>query len=114
MLFLVTVITTVIMTIFLVICIGYVVVASLLIHGARKVGVRSICANFSHICFQGRPDLLLPWIILTVITLILNWGQLIGHIVNAEYAYLVSDLFAIAIENYFLNVVWAFRYFDQN
>jgi len=81
------------MTIFLVICIGYVVVASLLIHGARK----------------GRPDLLMPWIILTVITLILNWGQLIRHIVNAEYVYLVSDLFVIAIENYFLNVVWAFR-----
>ena len=102
------------MTILLVICIGDVVVASLLIHGARKVGLRSICANFSYICFQGRPHLLMPWIILTVISLILSCGQAMRHLVNAEHAYWVSYLFVIAIGDYFFIVVWSFRYFDQN
>ena len=44
-------VTTAMMAILLIICIGYVVVASLLIHGARKVGSRSICAKlFLYIC----------------------------------------------------------------
>ena len=100
------------MAIFLIICIGYVVVASLLIHGARKVGLRGICANF----FQGRPDLWLPWIILTVISFIFDWIEIIGYMVYAEHAAWVSGLFLFAIGCYSFIVVWSglVRYFDQN
>ena len=42
------------MAILLIICIGYVVVASLLIHGARKVGLRSICAKLLLYLFSGK------------------------------------------------------------
>ena len=102
------------MAIFLILCIGYVVVASLLIHGARKVGLRSICANFSYICFQGRPDLLMPWIILTVISFIFDWILIIGYMVYAVHAAWVSGLFLFVMGCYSFIVVWSYRYFDQN
>jgi len=54
------------MIVLLIICILYVVIASLLIHGARK----------------GKPGLLIPWIVLTVITYIYDCVQLILSINN--------------------------------
>ena len=103
------------MAILLIICIGYVVVASLLIHGARKVGLRSICAKlFLYICFQEKPGLLMPWIILTVISLIFDVIQIIGNMVNADHAAWVGGIFFFAIGCYIFIVVWSHRCFDQN
>ena len=103
------------MAILLIICIGYVVVASLLIHGARKVGLRSICAKlFLYTCFQEKPGLFMPWIILTVISFIFDWIEIIGYMVYAEHAAWVSGPFLFAIGCYSFIVVWSYRYFDQN
>ena len=103
------------MAILLIICIGYVVVASLLIHGARKVGSRSISAKlFLYNCFQEKPGLLMPWIILTVISLIFDVIQIIGNMVNADHAAWVGGLFFFAIGCYIFIVVWSHRCFDQN
>merc|ERR1719305_2240894 len=85
--------TTAIMAILLIICIGYLVVASLLIHGARK----------------GKPGLLMPWIIVTVISLIFDVIQIIGNMANAEHAAWVSGLFFFAIGCYIFIVVWSHR-----
>jgi len=85
--------TTAMMAILLIICIGYVVVASLLIHGARK----------------EKPGLFMPWIILTVISLIFDVIQIIGNMVNADHAAWVGGLFFFAIGCYIFIVVWSHR-----
>jgi hypothetical protein len=85
--------TTALMAILLIICIGYLVVASLLIHGARK----------------GKPGLLMPWIILTIISLIFDLIQILGNMVNAEHAAWVGGLFFFAIGCYIFIVVWSHR-----
>jgi len=54
------------MVVLLIICILYVIVASLLIHGARK----------------GKPGLLIPWVVLTAITFIYDCAKIIQTIVN--------------------------------
>merc|ERR1719342_1047445 len=77
----------------LLVCIGYVVVASLLIHGARK----------------EKPGLMMPWIILTVISLIFDVIQIIGNMVNADHAAWVGGLFFFAIGCYIFIVVWSHR-----
>ena len=108
------------MAILLIICIGYLVVASLLIHGARKVGFRKLRKeeHFFIAFFQGKPGLLMPWIILTVISLIFDVIQIIGNMANAEHAAWVSGLFFFAIGCYLFIVVWSHRYLhstnDQN
>merc|ERR1712107_149747 len=71
-------------------CLGYAVVASILIHGARK----------------GRPDLLMPWIILTVISFIFDWILIIGYMVYAVHAAWVSGLFLFAMGCYSFIVVF--------
>ena len=66
------------------------------------------------IFFQERPDLLLPWIILTVISFIFDWILIIGYMVYAVHAAWVSGLFLFAMGCYSFIVVWSYRYFDQN
>ena len=60
----------------------------------------------------------MPWIILTVISLIFDVIQIIGNMVNAEHAAWVSGLFFFAIACYIFIVVWSYRYLhstnDQN
>jgi len=85
--------TTAMMAILLIICIGYVVVASMLIHGARK----------------GKPGLMMPWIVLTVISLLFNLIQLIGNLVNGYYNLVYSGIFGFLIGFYIFIVVWSHR-----
>ena len=101
------------MAIFLIICIGYVVVASLLIHGARKVGLRSICANFSYI-FSGE-----TWLVAALdhfdcdqFHLWLDRNNWIHGLRGT--CCLGVCLFLFAIGCYSFIVVWSYRYFDQN
>jgi hypothetical protein len=83
----------------LVICILYVVIASLLIHGARK----------------GKAGLLIPWIVLTAITFIFDCVQLIftiiNYICNPFYLGIVCGLIGchMGIASYLLVIVWSFR-----
>jgi len=85
--------TTAMMAILLIICIGYVVVASMLIHGARK----------------GKPGLMMPWIVLTIISLLFNLIQLIGNLVNGYYNLVFSGLFGFLVGFYIFIVVWSHR-----
>ena len=56
----------------------------------------------------------MPWIILTVISLIFDVIQIIGNMVNADHAAWVGGLFFFAIGCYIFIVVWSHRCFDQN
>jgi hypothetical protein len=91
--------TFVMMIALLVICILYVVIASLLIHGARK----------------GKAGLLIPWIVLTAITFIFDCVQLIftiiNYICNPFYLGIVCGLIGchMGIASYLLVIVWSFR-----
>jgi len=81
------------MAILLIICIGYVVVASMLIHGARK----------------EKPGLLMPWIVLTIISLILNLVQLIGNLIQGYFGAVGSGLVGFVVAFYIFIVVWSYR-----
>jgi len=89
----------VMMVVLLVICILYVIVASLLIHGARK----------------GKPGLLVPWMVLTVITLIYAMVQLIRTVVvyidNPTVLGLNCGLIGcfIGLASYLMAIVFSFR-----
>jgi len=85
--------TTAMMAILLIICIGYVVVASMLIHGARK----------------AKPGLMMPWLVLTIISLLLNLVQIIGNLYNGYYNVVYSGLFGFIIGFYIFIVVWSHR-----
>jgi len=85
--------TTAMMAILLIICIGYVVVASMLIHGARK----------------EKPGLLMPWIVLTIISLVLNLVQIIGNLINGYFGVVVSGLVGFVLAFYIFIVVWSYR-----
>merc|ERR1712210_22550 len=85
--------TTAMLAILLIICIGYVVVASMLIHGARK----------------AKPGLMMPWLVLTIISLLLNLVQVIGNLVNGYYNIVYSGLFGFIIGFYTFIVVWSHR-----
>jgi len=85
--------TTAMMAILLIICIGYVVVASMLIHGARK----------------EKPGLLMPWIVLTIISLILNLVQLIGNLIQGYFGAVGSGLVGFVVAFYIFIVVWSYR-----
>ena len=52
----------------------------------------------------------MPWIILTVISLIFDVIQIIGNMVNADHAAWVGGLFFFAIGCYIFIVVWSHRY----
>jgi uncharacterized membrane protein YhaH (DUF805 family) len=87
------------MVVLLVICILYVIVASLLIHGARK----------------GKAGLLIPWIVLTVITFIYDCIKIIQVIYNywdsPRYMGLVCGLIGchMGIASYLIVIVYSFR-----
>ena len=105
------------LAILLIICIGYVVVASMLIHGARKVTVKIapmtnvfIYFNFS---LQAKPGLMMPWLVLTIISLLLNLVQVIGNLVNGYYNIVYSGLFGFIIGFYTFIVVWSHRFGEQ-
>jgi len=90
----------VLMIALLVICVLYVVVASLLIHGARK----------------GKPGLLMPWLVLTVISFIYDLVQLITTInnnlgVNPTKMGINCGLIGchMAIASWLILIVWSFR-----
>jgi hypothetical protein len=85
--------TTAMLAILLIICIGYVVVASMLIHGARK----------------AKPGLMMPWLVLTIISLLFNLVQIIGNLVNGYYNLVYSGLFGFIIGFYIFIVVWSHR-----
>jgi len=79
--------------IMLILCLGLVIVTSMLIHGARK----------------GRPGLLMPWIVLTIISFIYYIVRIIGFFVSGNYGQAGSTVFALVIGIYLWIVVWSFR-----
>jgi len=85
--------TTAMMAILLILCIGYVVVASMLIHGARK----------------AKPGLMMPYLVLTIISLLLNLVQIIMNLVYGYYNIVYSGLFGFIIALYIFIIVWSHR-----
>jgi len=79
--------------IMLILCLGFVIVASMLIHGARK----------------GRPGLLMPWIVLTIISFIIYVVRIIGFFVSGNYNNGGSTVVTLVIGIYLFIVVWSFR-----
>jgi len=79
--------------IMLILCLGLVIVTSMLIHGARK----------------GRPGLLMPWIVLTIISFIFYVVRIIGNFVSGDYSKGGSTVITLVIGIYLLIVVWSFR-----
>jgi len=77
----------------LIICIGYLVIASLLIHGARK----------------GNPSLLMPWIIFTIFSLVWNAVQIIGNFVAWKWNLAVSGIIGMIIGVYIIICIWSYR-----
>jgi len=75
------------------ICLGYVIVASMLIHGARK----------------SKPGLLMPWIILTVISLIYDIVRIIGYFAAGDFGNGGSSIIGLVIGIYLFICVWSFR-----
>lgn len=75
------------------ICIGYLVLASLLIHGARK----------------GNPKLLLPWLIFTIFSLVWNAVQIIGNFVAGRWNLAISGIVGMIIGIYIMICIWSFR-----
>jgi len=82
-----------VLAITLIICILYVVIASLLIHGARK----------------EKPGLLMPWLCLTVFSLVWNIIQLIGNFVGGRWNYGLSGVVGLALGIYVFICIWSFR-----
>jgi len=76
-----------------ILCLGMVIVASMLIHGARK----------------GRPGLLMPWLVLTIISFIYYIVRIIGMFVAGDYSGGGSTVIALIIGIYLFIVVWSFR-----
>ena len=105
------------MVVLLVICILYVIVASLLIHGARKVlkNPTSLQQSDENNHPQGKAGLLIPWIVLTVITFIYDCIKIIQVIYNywdsPRYMGLVCGLIGchMGIASYLIVIVYSFR-----
>jgi amino acid transporter len=81
------------LAVYLIVCLGYVVVASLLIHGART----------------AKPGLMMPWIILTAIGFVLDLISMIRYIVMGYFAGLGGGLLFLALAIYLFIVVWSHR-----
>merc|ERR1712055_177507 len=77
----------------LIICIGYVVIASLLIHGARK----------------EKASLLMPWMILTIFALIWDAVQIIGNFVAGKWNLACGGIIGMVIGIYIFICIWSFR-----
>merc|ERR1719228_2606254 len=85
--------TYVVMTILLILCIFYIIISSLLIHGART----------------GRPGLLMPWIVLTCISMVLNVLNVIGSFINGDFSGAGSTIAALVLQGYFFLIVYSLR-----
>merc|ERR1719376_839844 len=68
----------------LAICVFYIIIASLLIHGARK----------------GRPGFLTPWLVLTVISMLLQILEVIFSLASFEWGDVFGTLVGLIIEAY--------------
>jgi len=79
-------------TIFL-ICALYIIIASLLIHGARK----------------GRPGMLIPWLIHTTISMVLEIAVVIKYLVFAEFSMAITAGITLLIQAYLFLCVWSLR-----
>jgi len=81
-------------SILLIIYVLYVVVASMLIHGARK----------------EKPGLMMPWIILTIFYMILAVVQIISYVVLGErWMSVLTPVFSLLITFYFFICIWSHR-----
>jgi len=76
-----------------VICLFYIMMASLLIHGART----------------GRAGMLMPWIIWTWISFVLQIITLIGSFVALNFGGAVTNLISLIIEGYILIGITSLR-----
>merc|ERR1712080_211757 len=81
------------MVIICIMCLGYVAVASLLTHGARK----------------SKPGYLMPWIILTVIAFVFDIIEIIGYLVKGDFTHGVSSTLGLMFGIYLFICVWSFR-----
>merc|ERR1712055_741851 len=83
----------VVTSIMLIIYILYVVVASMLIHGARK----------------EKPGLMMPWIVLTIVYLIWDIVQIIGYFVSGDWLSAIIGIILFCPGFYFFICVWSYR-----
>jgi len=83
----------VMMAILCIICVGYVIVASMLIHGART----------------SKPGLLMPWIILTIVSLIYDLIRIVGYLIALDFTHLGSSIVGMVIGIYLFICVCSFR-----
>ena len=56
---------------------------------------------------------MMPWLVLTIISLLLNLVQVIGNLVNGYYNIVYSGLFGFIIGFYTFIVVWSHRFGEQ-
>merc|ERR1712212_1033 len=77
----------------LAICVFYIIIASLLIHGARK----------------GRPGFLTPWLVLTVISMLLQILEVISSLAFLEWGDVFGTLVALIIEAYLFSCVYSLK-----
>merc|ERR1712013_85362 len=74
-------------------CLFYLVTASLLIHGARK----------------GKAGLLVPWMVVTFLSLVYDLVQIIATVVRLEALGAVFGVIGFGVGCYLFVVVWSFR-----
>merc|ERR1712243_2802 len=77
----------------LAICAFYIIIASLLIHGART----------------SRPGFLTPWLVLTGISMVFQVLNVIGKFVTLEWGAAFSTLVALVVEAYLFVCVHSFK-----
>jgi len=75
------------------ICVFYIVIASLLIHGART----------------GRHGLLAPWLVLTGISMVLQVLNVVLRLIAMEWGLAGSTIVGLVIQGYLFVCVWSFR-----
>merc|ERR1711936_358904 len=74
-------------------CLFYLVTASLLIHGARK----------------GKAGLLVPWMVVTFLSLVYDLVQIIATVVRLEALGAVFGVIGFGVGRFLFVVVWSFR-----
>ena len=52
----------------------------------------------------------MPWIVLTIISLVLNLVQIIGNLINGYFGVVVSGLVGFVLAFYIFIVVWSYRF----
>eukprot|EP00090_Calanus_glacialis_P033709 TRINITY_DN5607_c0_g1_i3.p1 TRINITY_DN5607_c0_g1~~TRINITY_DN5607_c0_g1_i3.p1 ORF type:complete len:170 (-),score=45.10 TRINITY_DN5607_c0_g1_i3:110-619(-) len=81
------------LSIVLIICVFYIIISSLLIHGART----------------GRPGFLTPWLVLTIISMGFQVLNVIGGLISLQWGKTFSTIIGLVIEAYLFVCVWSFR-----